>query len=244
MTLSAGPSMYSPPPSVPSLASISASFEAVRPSPEAAPRSATRRPTNVARTVFHLASGGVALALVRILPTRGWLVAASALFAVAAWSCEITRRRSDAVNRRIMRLFGPVAHAHEWREVNSATWYATALILMALVVPLPAAEVGVVVLAVADPMAGLVGRRFGRHRLASGRSLEGALAFVVSGALASLGWMYATGTYEGSRLAVAAVASLAGALIELFVAKVDDNLAIPLGTSLVVTLASLALGLG
>ena len=139
-----------------------------------------------------------------------------------------------------MRFFGPVAHAHEWHQVNSATWYATALLLMALVVPLEAAEIGVVVLALADPMAGVVGRRYGRLRLASGRSLEGALAFVVTGAAASFAWMLAAGTYAAApRLALALVAGLSGAVIELGVSKVDDNLAIPLGTSLAVAVATL-----
>lgn len=202
-------------------------------------RPGVHRPANLARTIFHVGSGVVALTFVRVLPTRAWLVAAAAAFATFAWTCEILRRRSPAINARLMRFFGPVAHAHEWREVNSATWYATALVLMALVVPLDAAEVGIVVLAVADPMAGFVGRRFGRRRLASGRSFEGAAAFALSGALAAFAWTSVAGTFEGSRLAIAIVGGIVGALVELFVARVDDNLAIPLGTSLAVALAAL-----
>jgi dolichol kinase len=197
------------------------------------------RPANLARTVFHVSSGVVALTLVRTLPSRGWLIAAAAAFATFAWTCELLRRRSPAVNARLMRLFGPVAHAHEWREVNSATWYATALVLMALVVPLQAAELGIIVLAVADPMAALVGRRFGRRRLASGRSLEGAIAFATTGALAVLAWTTVVGTYETSRVGVAIVAGVVGALVELLVSRVDDNLAIPLATSVSVAVAAL-----
>lgn len=197
------------------------------------------RPANVARTIFHVGSGAVALGFVRILPSRGWLIAAAGAFAFFAWTCETLRRRSPAINARLMRFFGPVAHAHEWRQVNSATWYATALLLMALVVPAPAAELGVIVLAVADPAAGFFGRRFGRRRLASGRSLEGALAFAITGAAAAFTWMSAAHTYPGSHLLLAVVAGLVGAAVELLVSRVDDNLAIPLGTSLAVGLASM-----
>ncbi len=228
MALQADSSLYHPSRSAPETGAV----------PARAP-AAPHRPTNLPRTAFHLAAGALALVLVRVLPTRGWLIAASAAFALFAWTCEVTRRHSVTINRHLMRVFAPVAHAHEWHRVNSATWYATALVLMALVVPLHAAELGVVVLAVADPMAGLVGRRFGRHRLASGRSFEGALAFVVTGSLAALAWMFAAGTYEGSRLLLALVAGVSGAAIELFVSKVDDNLAIPLGTSVAVALAAL-----
>ena len=131
-----------------------------------------RRPTNVARSFFHVASGALSLALIQLLPGRAWLVAASATFAIAAWSMEFGRRRSPAMNDRLMRAFGAVAHVHERHEVNSSTWYVTALLLLALFAPMEAAVVGVVVLAVGDPFAALIGRRFGRHRFASGRSLE------------------------------------------------------------------------
>jgi len=97
----------------------------------------------------------------------------------------------------------------------------------------------VIVLAIADPMAGFIGRRFGKHRLASGRSIEGGLGFAITGALASYAWMTIFGTYESSRLFLAVVAGIVGAVVELGVSKVDDNLAIPLGTSLAVALAAL-----
>lgn len=198
------------------------------------------RPTNVPRTVFHVGSGAVALFFLRVLPSREWLMVASALFAASAWTCEISRRMSPRINERLMRLFGPVAHPHEWREVNSATWYATALFIMSLVVPLPAAELGVLVLAVADPTAGFVGRRFGRYRLASGRSIEGALGFAISGTLAAFAWLTITGSEpHATRLVLALVAGFIGAAIELLVSKVDDNLAIPLFTSLAVAAAAL-----
>jgi dolichol kinase len=199
----------------------------------------THRPLNVARTVFHVAAGALALVILRLVPSRAWLIAAAAVFATFCWTCEILRRRSTSANERLMRFFRPIAHANEWREVNSATWYATALLIMSVVVPFHAGEVGVVVLAIADPMAGFVGRRFGKRRLASGRSFEGALAFAVTGALASFAWMTVLGTYDSSRFFLAAVAGIVGAIVELVVSRVDDNLAIPLFTSLAVALAAL-----
>ena len=200
---------------------------------------ATHRPLNIARTVFHVAAGALALVILRFVPSREWLIAAASVFATFCWTCELLRRRSAAANKRLMRFFRPIAHANEYREVNSATWYATALLIMSIVVPFHAGEVGVVVLAIADPMAGFVGRRFGKRRLASGRSLEGALAFAVTGALASFAWMTIFGTYESSRLFLAVVAGITGAVVELLVSRVDDNLAIPLGTSLAVAVAAL-----
>jgi dolichol kinase len=188
----------------------------------------TARPSNHARSVFHVASGAFALALIRFVPGRGWLLAAAATFGAAAWSMEIARRRSARVNDRLMRLFGAVAHADERHRVNSSTWYVTALVLLALFAPRYAAEIGVLVLAVADPAAGFVGRRFGRTRFASGRSLEGAIAFLVVGAGAAFAWLAAASGVPAARAAaLALIGAAAGAVTELRSTRIDDNFSIP-----------------
>jgi dolichol kinase len=209
----------------------------------AAVRVPVTRPTNVTRSLFHVASGVVSLALLRLLPGRAWLIVASGAFFVAAWSMELARRRSGVVNERLMRFFAPIAHPHERHQVNSSTWYVTALLLLSLVSPLRAAEVGVVVLAVADPMAGLMGRRFGRIRLRAGRSLEGTLAFLVSGVLAVLALLT---VFHGmlpwpTRVVLAGAGAVAGALAELFSGRLDDNFTIPVASTAAVAAAQLLL---
>jgi dolichol kinase len=196
------------------------------------------RPANYARSLFHLGSAALALVLMRLLPGRRSLVAVSAAFALSGWTMEIARRRSPAVNARLMALFAPVAHPHERHGVNSATYYVTALLVLALLAPLRAAELGVVVLGLADPAAGLVGRRFGRTRLRKNRSLEGTLGFVVVGAVAAAAWLAAAYTVPLPALVVLAlVAGMAGALIELVSVRLDDNLTIPVGVAAAVSVA-------
>jgi dolichol kinase len=196
------------------------------------------RPTNYKRSAFHVLSGAFALSLLVLLPARGWVIAASACFAVFAWTCEIARRVSPAVNARLMRLFAPVAHPHEAYKVNSSTWYVTALILMAAFAPVRAAEIGVIVLAVADPFAGLIGRRFGRTRIRAGRSLEGSLAFVAAGALVAGVWLYAArGVALPAAAILAGAAALAGAVAEIVTLRLDDNFTIPVAATTAATIA-------
>lgn len=199
------------------------------------------RPANLKRSLFHVASGLFALALLRWLPGREWLIATSGAFAVFAWTCEILRRRSPAFNTRIMRVFAPIAHANEHVEVNSSTWYISALLLLALFAPLRAAEIGVVVLAFADPAAGTIGRRWGRTRIRAGRSLEGAFAFVVAGTIVAAAWLVGVhGVALGNALIVAVAAAIIGSLAEIFVTRLDDNFAIPVAST---TAAAVALAL-
>ena len=198
------------------------------------------RPANYTRSLFHVASGAFSLALLRLAPGRSWLIAAAVAFATLAWTLEIARRRSPAVNDALMRMLKSIAHPRERHHVNSSTWYGTALLILALFFPLRAAEIGVVVLGLADPAAGFIGRRYGRTRLRAGRSLEGTLAFFVVaaiGALATLSAFYALPW--SSRIILAIAGGVIGAVTELISTRLDDNFTIPLTTAIAVTATQL-----
>lgn len=205
----------------------------------------TVRPTNHVRSLFHVASALGALALVQhVLSPRGMVYVAGG-FAVSGWAMETSRRLSPAANRVLMWVFGPVAHEHERRRVNSATWYTTALFLMSLTLSPMACSVGLAVLGLADPAAGLVGRRFGRTKLRPGRSLEGSSTFVAvafASALATLAIYYPT-LGAGAMLAMSLAAAVPAALVELFVTKVDDNFTIPITAAAGCATAAALLGL-
>jgi dolichol kinase len=196
------------------------------------------RPANYARSLFHLASASVALATVALYRSHTGVAIIAVCFATYAWSMEIARRLYPPLNDRLMRFYGPVAHPHEHHRVNSATWYATALVLLAFFAARPATMASLAVLGVGDPMAALVGRRWGKHVLLAGRSLEGTLAFVVSGAAAAaLALSLAGGLAVGPIALLAVVAGVVGAVAELFATVLDDNLTIPLSVGIALTLA-------
>ena len=201
--------------------------------------SGSLRPTNYSRSVFHVAAAATGLAGVFFLPSRGWVLAVSGAFATAAWTMETSRRISPRVNVALMKAFGPVAHPHERYRVNSATWYATALVLLALFASRPGQLAALAVLGIGDPVAALVGRRWGKHPLVVGRSAEGTLAFFVSGTLAALAVLAVDHAGGGATLlAYAALSALVGAVAELVTRRLDDNLTIPVTVGLVATLAA------
>ncbi len=187
------------------------------------------RPTNYTRSIVHMIAASVCLTLVAVLSPVALLWTAAG-FAATGWSMEATRRVSPLANRWMMVLFGPIAHEQERHRINSATWYTTALVLLTLTFSPLLCAVGVAVLGFADPLAGLVGRRWGRVRLVNNRSLEGSLTFVVVGMAAALGAMQLVphALTTGTTWLVAGVAATAGALAELFSRRVDDNLSIPI----------------
>lgn len=204
------------------------------------------RPTNYARSLFHVTSATVAVIAIELLASPSILLGVAVAWAAFAWGCEISRRLDPRINTLLMKFFGPVAHAHEAHRVNSATWYATALVLLALTGSTVLCVAGVAVLGLGDPMAALVGRRFGRIRLLHGRSLEGTLAFVLSATLATFALLmvFHASLGVGVSLALALAAGTAGAIAELVSLRIDDNFSIPLSAAAGVAFVATLVGVG
>ncbi|MCB9779348.1 MAG: hypothetical protein H6742_12345 [Alphaproteobacteria bacterium] len=205
----------------------------------------TRRPTNYARNVLHFGSALLAMAIVHwLLSPTAMLVVGGAL-ATWAWSMEAGRRVHPAVNRFLMWVLGPFAHPHESYRVNSATWYCTALFLLALFGSKLLVLVAIGVLGFADPMAAVIGRRFGTVKLVNGRSLQGSLTFFLTGvavAAPTIAWTRPE-LHPTEVLAISAAASALSAVAELFSLRIDDNLSIPIAAAFGAGLTAMALGI-
>jgi dolichol kinase len=204
------------------------------------------RPTNYARNVVHVAGAVISIAVVLSLftphPTLVLLIAAS--MASWAWFMETTRRFWPFMDRITWWAFGKCAHPHERYRINSATWFSTSLLLLALIGSPLLAVVALAVLGFADPSAAIVGRRWGRIKLLHGRSLEGSLTFLVVGFLASLAIVL--GFFPALGLAQAAAVSLGaaglGAVAEAVAKRIDDNLMVPMAAAAGAAAVSFLLG--
>lgn len=202
-------------------------------------RAPTLRPTNWSRISFHISSALGALLLLELILTPNGTLYATGLFAGTFWFLEIGRAISKRWNDRLMqvRFFQLIIHPHEHHHVNSATWYATALFLLAIFSPPIASACALAVLGLGDPAAGLVGRRWGKHPLVGGRTVEGSLAFVfvaTLSALAVLALWHPVASLP-RLLVVAAGAALAGAAAEVVSRRVDDNFVVPVASAAAAT---------
>ena len=188
------------------------------------------RPTNAKRTVVHVVSAFVAIGILFLVPSHWWAIGIAVPLAIFGWTLELLRKDRPWFNARVMRILGPIAHPHEHRRVNSATWYCSALALLALAFDPLASAIGLAALGVGDPIAALVGRRFGRVKLVHGRSLEGTLSFALVATIAGtlVAMLFAPDLAWSVALLVAASGGVAGALAELLSLRIDDNFSVPM----------------
>ena len=182
-----------------------------------------------------------------------WMVAATIflprIFAHGRWICSgillfcllITLiLEHDYANggKYLGRLYGKLFKNMLRAEVKPGQWIVSggapvlmAALLLNLIFPPLIAAASMAVMLTGDAAAALVGRKFGKHKLVNGKSLEGTLAFVLTGVLAAGVCISAVGV--SSLLPYVLPAVILAALAELFQKqlKVDDNFSIPLVTA-------------
>lgn len=191
---------------------------------------ATRHDLQLGRRLFHLLNGVLTATAYALLFTHEQVVHIFGTIACVVYVVDRVRiAYPEAVARRapwVNRLF---VRAEEQVRESAMIPYAIAVLLTILTVPKRAALVGIYTLAVADPLAAMVGIRYGRRRIAHNRSLEGSLVFFAATLLIAglvLGW--------GSNVSTLAIVWAAGAIglgaavCEALPLRIDDNLTVPL----------------
>ena len=197
------------------------------------------RPRNYTRNIFHVANGLAAVAMYQwVLDRTGCLWVLGGMLSV--WvGIDVTRRIWPSVQRVLYDgLLSRITRPRERYTIPAATWYTVGLVLAVIIGDQTQTQLAVLVLAFGDPIASLAGKRWGRLKLIRRKSVVGTSAFMLSAFIACAVFLGTTRALPmGSLLAMAAVASCAGAIAELFSDdRIDDNLSIPLVTVVVLAL--------
>ncbi len=117
--------------------------------------------------------------------SRDTLLIALGSTTAMALCLELARLRWACLNRVFFRYLPLALKEAEASTMTGATYLLIGSVLAFLVFDRGIAIAALLCLSIGDPLAGMVGERFGRHRF-SGRSLEGSLACLASGMLVAL----------------------------------------------------------
>jgi dolichol kinase len=190
----------------------------------------------LARKAIHLSSAAVPVGV--WLAPRSLAVAMVLAAAGLALVVELARRTLRPVRYAFLRRTRTLLRPHERRGLAGATWMALAYAAAVLLFPRPVAVAAMLFNALGDAAAALVGKRWGRHRTAGGKSWEGFAAGLVVNAAAAAA-VAALAPEVG--LAATLAGALAAALAEIAPLPLDDNLRVTLAGGGAILLAA-ALG--
>ncbi len=202
--------------------------------PEVARRVRSLRLPSWTRSAFHAFMGLTGVTLYQFFLDRTtvlWIMAALLLTFIGL---DVARRFSSKFNDLMVdKMFKGIVRPQERYKIPSASWYLLALFVVTLLTPQPATIAAVLILALADPVASLVGSRIGTVKLHNDKSLQGSLAFLGTGFTAAAAYLILSGALLWP-MALAAAASMAavGAFVELYSDKLDDNFSVPVACAL------------
>ena len=175
------------------------------------------------RRGFHAASGaGIAGAVHIAGPDSAVPAVGLACVAAAAAALDVARLRSAALNAVFYRWLGALVSPREARRPVSSTWYLLGALATVTVAPPSWSVPAILVLALADPVASVVGRLWGGRPLGKGSWLGSAAFYAVSVAVLA--------PFFGAPVAL--VAGAVAAAAEVAPTGIDDNLTVPLATLL------------
>ena len=180
------------------------------------------------RKVIHLASAVIPV-LVWVLPRPASIGLLGAIVATAL-AVEVARRFVPSIRDIFLRLTGGLLRTTERTDLSGATWMAIAYLVAVVVFPLPVAVAAMLYNAFGDGLAAVVGKRWGRHRVPGGKSLEGAGAGFAANLLVGL-------AIPGISPLAAVIGGGGTALLELLPIPVNDNLVVTIGGGALVWMA-------
>lgn len=204
-----------------------------------------QRDLHLARKVWHM-SMGLIMAGIYASGLSKW-TSVYLLLGVLAFNLmtEFARLRNPTLNKRILKMLGPLMRSNEVDKVSGVPFYLCAAILTIAIFPKQIAVLSILFLACGDPIASAFGIRFGHlsYRFSSGKSLIGTLAGVV--ACGAISWFYFEpyGYSMRALWTLTLVGALAGGAAETLPIEVDDNFSIPIVSGFALWVTFIVLGL-
>jgi dolichol kinase len=141
---------------------------------------------------------------------------------------DFLRHRYPALNDWMVHAFRPIMRNSEIHRLAGTTYLLTGVALVVLIFPRPIVALTLLFLAFADPIASVIGIKYGKDKIFGHKSIQGFMAAYVVCAFCTFVFLYNHNFATDRILVVSLLAGLIGALAELVpIGKIDDNFTLP-----------------
>jgi len=181
------------------------------------------------RKIFHLVSA-LFIVLVYLFSrgsyyTKLAILGADTLYALFIDALRLTWPRLNAM---AVQSFKQYMRKKEVDRPNSISYYLLSVFLVCWIFPKGIAVLAILFLGVGDPVASIVGIKWGRHKISNRFSLEGSLAFFAACFLMTLLYPQIVPSFQGNLFLFASLGGVIGMTSEWISDRLDDNFVIPL----------------
>ncbi len=190
-----------------------------------------RTDLHIVRKVWHV-FGVLALVVMYDLTSRPFALQFMSVVTLAFVTCDVLRQFSPKLNQSLMFVFHPFMREHERHQLAGTTYLLLGTLLIMAFFPHSIVMLSLRFLAIADPLASLIGILYGRDKILNQKSLQGTLAAFAACTLISALYFYVQNWMTDRFVIVSLLGGGIGAFAELVpVFNIDDNLTFPVVSS-------------
>lgn len=184
-----------------------------------------------ARKIWHMAGVfGMFLAYTLLPATVSTTILAVAVLLFVP--VDFLRLRYPSLNDWLVHAFKPIMRTHEIHKIAGTTYLLIGVTLVVAIFPPPVVSLTLLFLAFADPIASVIGIKYGKDKIFGHKSIQGFMAAFAVCAFATAIYLVYHNVMLDRVIVVSLLAGLIGALAELVpVAKMDDNFTLPVLSS-------------
>lgn len=187
-----------------------------------------------ARKIWHMAGVfGMFLAYTLLSPLASSIILTiSVLLFVPG---DFLRLRYPALNDWLVHAFKPIMRTHEIHKIAGTTYLLIGVCVVVAIFPPSVVALTLLFLAFADPIASVIGIKYGKDKIFGHKSIQGFMAAFAVCALLTAIYLASKNIMLDRVIVISLVAGLIGALAELVpIGKMDDNFTLPVlsGTGL------------
>ncbi|MBI1861982.1 MAG: phosphatidate cytidylyltransferase [Deltaproteobacteria bacterium] len=177
------------------------------------------------RKLYHMCNGLICFGLYNFFLTEAQALLVLGVVGGAGILFDLARLKIPTVHRFALAHFGGLMRREELRSLTGNSYFILGLFVVVALFPRPIVSLSVLYLALGDPIAALVGTRWGKTKISGKKSVEGAIANFAVAFLATV--LFAAATQLPHPWVLAIVGATCSVIAELAPLGIDDNLTIP-----------------
>lgn len=188
----------------------------------------SRKNIQLPRRVFHMMNGLIITLLYLYYLEKSALVTLLGIVASIIFISEQVRLKYPELGTFFSKINNILYRAEEQFEIASAMPYSVSCLLVIFACPKSIAIITVLFLALGDPLSAIIGIKYGKHKLAPNRTLEGTIAFFGVAFISCFLIMdYFHGEPYWKIFVFSFLGGLVGATSDFIETRLDDNITIP-----------------
>jgi len=183
------------------------------------------------RKLIHVFNLIIPLSYLYVFPEKWQIIKVLTSLMILFILTDIFRHKINWIQSLFKSFFNSMLRSHEMDgKLTGATWVMISAVITITLFSKPVAIIALIFMSLGDATAGLIGKRFGKHKIGD-KTWEGFFGGLIVCIIIAL-------NFTSLPLVVSLIGAITAMIMELIPIPLDDNFTIPLGSGAIMMMLS------